>query len=672
MKKSFRVANAMFVFALVVSVLSFRTQTVFAAPARPILSSPGNNTNWPQTTVIELKWNAVPGATQYEVELWGGPYTTMVPCNWVNGTSCWIGTMWPGTMYWHVKARDASGNEGDWSDTWSFIIQGDGGGGGGGGGGGSTCTMSPVPGFSSDIYKLPMGLSVNWPLIIAHEYRAQFTMQYCDPLVTYNFTQQGHLDGLSINGPNFQVDFGKDLEPTGTGSTFVSTPNGILGFKLNYGNETNGTYPYRGIWYGDSLSQSAKNTYYDYEATHQFRNYLNVDPRLQIQIKLDPRLGQVSAALMIGFIYAAEYGKEALNSQATQSFMQFLQNSFIPALLQVYAPATPPLSLRSTSTMVYPATFLRVASPPAATLDLLHQRYGQLVDLASVGTLSVNKSTVSAYTVFSFDGDGFTPMQPVYIDFGVPGTPTLLEQIAVADSNGHISGSFEMPTPDKVALGTYLLSAVDYASLNNSINAVANGQAATISTYIAGTSISVVQDITPPTITINSPTNGQTFTRCDKPLVNFTVTDDLSGVKTVSASVDDNLVTSGTNLNVLFWNLGVHSLIVNATDKMDLPSQSQVNFSLIPSIAGSRCALSQFYGLNLIKNQGIYQSLDAKLAAAQDSLNKNQQKTMINQLQSLINDLNAQNGKGVNASAYNILNGDLSAILTALGVSPKK
>jgi hypothetical protein len=93
------------------------------APSRPTLLSPANGSSWPQSTEITLVWNTVSNATQYKVELWGGPYDRMTPCNWQSATSCRIGTMWPGTMYWRVKARNASGQESEWSETWSFTIQ---------------------------------------------------------------------------------------------------------------------------------------------------------------------------------------------------------------------------------------------------------------------------------------------------------------------------------------------------------------------------------------------------------------------------------------------------------------------------------------------------------------------------------------------------------------------
>lgn len=93
-------------------------------PARPILSSPANGANMVQGTDVTLRWNSAANATQYKVELWGGPYSTMTPCDWQSGTSCHIGTMWPGTVSWHVKARNANGQESDWSETWTFTVQG--------------------------------------------------------------------------------------------------------------------------------------------------------------------------------------------------------------------------------------------------------------------------------------------------------------------------------------------------------------------------------------------------------------------------------------------------------------------------------------------------------------------------------------------------------------------
>ena len=62
-------------------------------PDRPALTSPGDGASTPQTPDVTLQCNAAARATEYKVELWGGPYGTMTPCDWQSGTSCHIGQM---------------------------------------------------------------------------------------------------------------------------------------------------------------------------------------------------------------------------------------------------------------------------------------------------------------------------------------------------------------------------------------------------------------------------------------------------------------------------------------------------------------------------------------------------------------------------------------------------
>jgi hypothetical protein len=89
----------------------------------PTLSKPRNRASLPESTEVTLIWSSISEAKQYKVEVWGGPYQLMVPCDWQSGTSCHIGRMSPGTMSWHVKARDSNEQESDWSKAWSFTIQ---------------------------------------------------------------------------------------------------------------------------------------------------------------------------------------------------------------------------------------------------------------------------------------------------------------------------------------------------------------------------------------------------------------------------------------------------------------------------------------------------------------------------------------------------------------------
>lgn len=68
--------------------------------------------------------------------------------------------------------------------------------------------------------------------------------------------------------------------------------------------------------------------------------------------------------------------------------------------------------------------------------------------------------------------------------------------------------------------------------------------------------------------------------------------------------------------------------------------------------------LKTAYANDLIKNQGVINSLNKKLENAQKSLqknNKNSQKTAINQIEAAINELDAQRGNHITEDAHKIL-----------------
>ncbi|MDL1896756.1 hypothetical protein FBQ82_10800, partial [Anaerolineae bacterium CFX7] len=89
-------------------------------PAAPTLNNPANGSTKPYNHDLTFQWNSVAGATEYLLEWWGGPYSTMQPCGWSSNTSCHIGQVAAGNTYsWRVKARNSAGESG-WSDTWTF------------------------------------------------------------------------------------------------------------------------------------------------------------------------------------------------------------------------------------------------------------------------------------------------------------------------------------------------------------------------------------------------------------------------------------------------------------------------------------------------------------------------------------------------------------------------
>jgi hypothetical protein len=98
------------------------TATPLIAPNIPSLVEPVHKISLAQNTDITFRWNQSSVASQYYLEYEGGSYGQL-NSGWINETAYHIGTMWPGTYRWHVKARNASGMESDWSDIWKFTIQ---------------------------------------------------------------------------------------------------------------------------------------------------------------------------------------------------------------------------------------------------------------------------------------------------------------------------------------------------------------------------------------------------------------------------------------------------------------------------------------------------------------------------------------------------------------------
>ncbi len=93
------------------------------APASPSLRDPANNAAFAQSTDVWFAWNYVDGAKEFYLEYSGGPYGTL-NSGWINDTAFHIGTMWPGTYSWKVKARNDKGLESNWSETRTFKIEG--------------------------------------------------------------------------------------------------------------------------------------------------------------------------------------------------------------------------------------------------------------------------------------------------------------------------------------------------------------------------------------------------------------------------------------------------------------------------------------------------------------------------------------------------------------------
>ncbi|MBI5380030.1 MAG: hypothetical protein HZA23_07780 [Nitrospirae bacterium] len=72
------------------------------------------------------------------------------------------------------------------------------------------------------------------------------------------------------------------------------------------------------------------------------------------------------------------------------------------------------------------------------------------------------------------------------------------------------------------------------------------------------------------------------------------------------------------------------------------------------------------FSLGWIKNKGLEQSLDAKLESARAALQRGQPKTAQNALGALLNEVEAQQGKGLTGEAYGLLNYNVQYLIERL------
>jgi len=168
-------------------------------------------------------------------------------------------------------------------------------------------------------------------------------------------------------------------------------------------------------------------------------------------------------------------------------------------------------------------------------------------------------------------------------------------------------------------------------------------------------------DKTMPTIEVTSPREGGSY-KFSKPItVVFEAIDGTSGLANVTATLDGLPVQNGSVHSHL--SLGNHTLTVRAVDFAGNTATNTVTFSVVKQIGGegdddedeeepttqtiSITDLINTIQNGSIKNQGIAQSLVAKLLACQQKIDQGQNKTAINILNAFKNHVRAQWGKHI-------------------------
>jgi hypothetical protein len=132
----------------------------------------------------------------------------------------------------------------------------------------------------------------------------------------------------------------------------------------------------------------------------------------------------------------------------------------------------------------------------------------------------------------------------------------------------------------------------------------------------------------------------------------FTVTDNLSGVDNskTTAALDTTSYQFGTTTPLYTLPLGPHTFIVTASDLASNQGSRTVHFQTVTSINSLKALVTRFTNNNWIDNVGIANSLQAKLAN--------------NDLNSFVNEVQAQSGKHISSEAAKYLLRDARFLLS--------
>ncbi|GEM_PF-2171643 len=170
-------------------------------------------------------------------------------------------------------------------------------------------------------------------------------------------------------------------------------------------------------------------------------------------------------------------------------------------------------------------------------------------------------------------------------------------------------------------------------------------------------------DLTPPTITlpIDLPSG---YTRCDA--IPYIVNDSL-GTTIITATLDSQSITQTVELFKV--ELGTHTLTITVTDEAGWVTNLTQNFTLTANIPSLICTKHKLFDLGEIYGNGangIVNSLDAKLEAAQKSIDKGNTKTATNQLNAFINEVEAQRDKKITPLGADLMIGDAQEVIELL------
>lgn len=158
------------------------------------------------------------------------------------------------------------------------------------------------------------------------------------------------------------------------------------------------------------------------------------------------------------------------------------------------------------------------------------------------------------------------------------------------------------------------------------------------------------------------------YTRVQSFVVHFGATDPMpgSGLKSVNATLDGATVIDGQTVNLFSFGLGPHTETATAEDVAGWKNTESASFEVIATLGSLKDTITALRSSGDISKDGIEQSLLAKVSAAMASQDRGQRATALNQLEALLNELQAQDGKQISHNAAQLLDADVRYVMAHL------
>jgi hypothetical protein len=203
-----------------------------------------------------------------------------------------------------------------------------------------------------------------------------------------------------------------------------------------------------------------------------------------------------------------------------------------------------------------------------------------------------------------------------------------------------------------------------YQSALDELQAMAEEEGAVFMTVSQLAAAMVIDDTVDPEISVALPTEGR-YGHHEQLTLDFGATDELSGLWSLTATLDGVPVSDGDVVDLLDLSLGSHTLVVRAEDTAGNVATTSVTFEVEATLATLRATVERYASEGLISG-GVDRSLLASLDRAVAAADRGNAGAAVRTLDAFVNEVDAQDGKHITSAAAELLRSDAAAVQSSI------